>query len=131
MDEVLKACGLRWFGDGNPAHLLAALRHCEQTGQPPPWWLTRLLAGLVPVPSHSNIRDWLRWWWVKYGTQHKLTSWTDDACYEWAGARIGERIGGEAVRKSYRRVNRAYRSGNGWRYPSVVIVEDGWRPRPS
>jgi hypothetical protein len=107
IDEALRAHGLRWFDDRNPAHLLAALRHCEQTGQPPPWWLIQLLARLVPVPSPSDVRAWLRWWWVKYGTKHKLTSWTDGACYEWAAAQIGEQISGEAVHKSYLRVHTA------------------------
>jgi hypothetical protein len=106
IDEALRAHGLRWFDDRNPAHLLAALRHCEQTGQPPPWWLIQLLARLVPVPSPSDVRAWLRWWWVKYGTKHKLTSWTDRACYEWAAAQIGEQISGEAVRGSMRRRSR-------------------------
>ena len=86
-----------------------------------------------PRPSPSDVRDWLRWWWVCFGVARGETSWTDGACYDWAAAQIGkqtgEQIGGDVVHKSHGRVARAYRRGDGSRYPNVVIIEDGWQPR--
>jgi hypothetical protein len=126
MDQILQTYGLRWFDDRNPTHLLAAVRYCEQTRQPPPFWLPRLLATAQPQLSPGDIRDFIRYSWVQHGTKHRLTTWTDRACYTWAAAQNGEQISGETVRKSYRRVNATIRSGLRWRYPQVVILEGDW-----
>src|SRR5262249_31841238 len=128
MDEVLTAHGLRWFDDGNPAHLLAVIQHCERTGCAPPWWLARLLARALHRPlAATDIHDWQRWWWGKVGLAPRQTKWPGRACFEWAAAHCGERIGSAGVRKSYLKVQQAYRTGAARRYPHVLIIENGWR----
>ena len=130
-DAAVRAYALRWFDTGDPAHLLTALRHCEQVGRPPPWWLRQLLAAaLAPSVTPENVRDWQRWWWVRYGRSRREASWTERGVYEYAAAKIGEHISKPAVHKSYGRVAQAYRCDNHWRYPDILIIEDGWRPRP-
>ena len=130
-DAAVRALALPWFDDHNPVHLLAVLRHCEQVGRPPPWWLRQLLAAAMPpLVSSDDVRDWLRSFWVRYGIERGETSWTDRAVYEYAAAKIGEHVSKPTVHKSHSRVMQAYRRGGLQRYPRILIVEDGWRPQP-
>ena len=103
-EAILKACGLPdaavralalpWFDDHNPVHLLAVLRHCEQVGRPPPWWLRQLMvSAMPPLVAPADARDWKRWWYVKHCRARGHT-WGDDRVYRVAAHASGERIRG-------------------------------------
>ena len=125
-DAALRALALRWFDDRNPAHLLAALRHCEQVGRPPPWWLRQLLAAAMPpLVSSDDVRDWLRSFWVRYEIDRGETSWTNRAVYEYAAAKIGEHVSKPTVHKSHSPGNASLSAGR----PSALSAHSDHRGR--
>jgi hypothetical protein len=119
-----------WIATGNPAAVVGALKLCHAYRQSPPPWVVIGAAMMQPQPSPGDIRDLIRWHFVRYGISQRLTRWSDGACYRWAATQFRTYKGHEgtrspAVRKSYLKVARSLREAGGHlRYPAVVILED-------
>jgi hypothetical protein len=128
--RALEAKRQAWIATGNPALVVGALKLCHEHRQAPPPWVVIGTAMMQPQPTTVDIRDFIRWHFVKYGIKRRLTRWSDGACYDWAAAQLREYNGhestrGPSVRKAYLEINRTLRSGDAQgRYPNVVILQD-------